>query len=146
MINVRQLVTAARAGIENLTADELAHELATGDPLVVDVRELGESADGVVVGALRCPRGVLEFYADAGAGGFDRGRRVITCSESGARSALAAATLQELGYDDVGHLDGGLRAWAASGRETVRPQPVATTAARPPLSRPGPAGGPASHP
>jgi rhodanese-related sulfurtransferase len=121
MHSVRQLVTAARAGIENLTADELADELETGGPVVVDVRELGESADGVVFGAVRCPRGVLEFYADGGRAPFERRDRIITCSRRGARSALAAATLQDIGYIDVAHLDGGLRAWIASGRMTVRP-------------------------
>ena len=43
------------------------------------------------------------------------GRRVIVYCSTGARSALAARSLQELGYHDVAHLDGGLDAWTTEG-------------------------------
>jgi rhodanese-related sulfurtransferase len=46
---------------------------------------------------------------------------VIVYCRSGARSALAAATLASMGYSDVAHLDGGITAWADSLRPTARP-------------------------
>ena len=47
-------------------------------------------------------------------------RRVSVQCRSGARSALAAATLADLGYTRVAHLDGGILAWAAAGRPMTR--------------------------
>ena len=65
---------------------------------------------------------MLEFYADPAnayyRAEFDPARRTILYCASGGRSALAAQTLRELGYTGVAHLDGGLKAWIASGRPT----------------------------
>lgn len=117
-------VVAARAGIENLTPSELTTEISTGAVVVVDVREPGETADGIIPCAVRIPRGVLEFRAERDAAGRDTelhpDRRVVLYSGRGARSALAAVTLHGLGYRDVAHLDGGLRAWIAAGGAVQR--------------------------
>jgi rhodanese-related sulfurtransferase len=63
---------------------------------------------------------MLEFYADPTNEDhrpeFDPTRRTILCRAGGARSALAAVTLQQLGYTRVAHLDGGFTAWTANGR------------------------------
>ena len=40
---------------------------------------------------------------------------------SGGRSALAAATLKDMGYSDVAHLDGGFKAWTDAGRPVDTP-------------------------
>jgi rhodanese-related sulfurtransferase len=50
---------------------------------------------------------------------FDPSRRTILYCASGGRSALAVQALQSLGYTNVAHLDGGMKAWQASGREVV---------------------------
>lgn len=115
MSRVRQLVTAARAGIENLSPDDLAAELAGGGVLLVDVREAPEAAGGSVEGAVVVPRGLLEFCVALG----EPGRRVVVVSAAGRRSALAAQALQSLGVRDVAHLAGGLRRWVAEGRPLV---------------------------
>jgi rhodanese-related sulfurtransferase len=118
-------VVAARAGIENLTPAELTHEITGGGVVLVDVREPGETADGIIPSAVRIPRGVLEFRAECDAARHDTDlhpkRRVVLYSSNGARSALAAVTLHGLGYRDVAHLDGGLRAWIAAGGPVHRP-------------------------
>lgn len=117
----RERVVAARAGIENLTPADLTRELSGGDVVVVDVREPCETSEGIIPSALRIPRGVLEFRAESHHGAeMHPDRRVVLYSGSGVRSALAACTLQGLGYRDVAHLDGGLRAWIAAGGP-VRP-------------------------
>lgn len=125
MTGVRDMVTAARAVIENLAPADVAAELADVDALLVDVREPAETAGGVIAGAVLVPRGMLEFRADADAAehrdGFDPDRRVIVYCASGSRSALAARSLQDLGYRDVAHLHGGLTAWIAEGRPTTGP-------------------------
>ena len=67
---------------------------------------------------------MLEFYADPTSPyhrlEFDPARRTILYCASGGRSALAARTLRDLGYADVAHLDGGLKAWIAAGLPTER--------------------------
>jgi rhodanese-related sulfurtransferase len=122
--SVAQLVAAAKQHIENLTPDQVAAELTTGQPLLVDLREADELAQsGTIPGGVHAPRGMLEFYADPASPyhrpDFDPQRQTILYCASGGRSALAVEALQQLGYSDVAHLDGGLKAWSASGGEVA---------------------------
>ncbi len=121
MPTAAEMVAEAKKRVENLTADETARELAQGDALLVDVREPGERAEnGSIPGAVEAPRGMLEFWADPTSPyhreEFQPDRRIIFHCASGGRSALAAATLENLGYKRVAHLDGGLKAWKEAGR------------------------------
>jgi rhodanese-related sulfurtransferase len=63
---------------------------------------------------------MLEFYADPALpyhkSEFDPERRIILHCASGGRSALAAVTLNQMGYPDVAHLDGGFNAWKEAGQ------------------------------
>src|SRR5688572_21519451 len=111
-----QMVAEARGAVENLTPDQVAAEIARGDVLLVDLREPEERVQaGTIPGAVHAARGMLEFYADATGPyhrpEFDRSRRTILHCASGGRPALAAQTLRDLGYANVAHLDGGLKAW-----------------------------------
>ena len=121
-----QMVTEAKQHIENLTSDQLAAELhGGGGVLLVDLREPEErAAKGAIPGAVHAARGMLEFYADPTNEDhrleFDPQRRTILYCAGGARSALAAETLQQLGYTSVAHLEGGFTAWAAAGLPVVR--------------------------
>jgi rhodanese-related sulfurtransferase len=113
----------AKARVENLTVDEVAAELATGDAVLVDLREPEELAtNGKIPGSVHVPRGMLEFRADPTSPyhqePFDQSRRVIVHCASGGRSALAAVTLQDLGYGSVAHLEGGFTAWKEAGHPT----------------------------
>ncbi len=117
-----QLVTEAKQRVENLTPDQVSAELARGDALLVDLRESNErEQNGVIPGAVHAPRGMLEFYADPSSPyhreEFEPDRRIIVHCASGGRSALAADTVQQMGYKNVAHLDGGFKAWKESGRE-----------------------------
>ena len=114
-----EMVAQAKQQIENLTVEQAASE--AGDAVVVDIRERSErDADGYIEGSVFAPRGMLEFWADPTSSyhrdEFDPGRRTILHCASGGRSALAAATLRELGYTNVAHMDGGIKAWKESGR------------------------------
>jgi rhodanese-related sulfurtransferase len=93
--------------------------------LLVDLRETEERTErGVIPGAVHAPRGMLEFHADPTnedhRAEFNPKRRTILYCAGGARSALAVETLQQLGYTDVTHLEGGFTAWARAGREVNR--------------------------
>ena len=128
MTSVRIMIAAAKAMIENLAPADLAAELAHPDVLLVDVRELGETEAGVIPGAVLVPRGMLEFHTEHGTRryieGFEPRRRVIVYSAAGYRSALAVRSLHELGYDDVAHLGGGLKAWINERRSVTVPDPT----------------------
>lgn len=118
------LVTDARGTIENLSVDEVIEERTAGAPLLVDIREAEEvAATGTIDTAIHAPRGMIEFYADPASlyhrGEFDPKRRVILFCASSGRSALAVKSLQSLGYDNVAHLDGGVKAWIAAGQPLV---------------------------
>ncbi len=118
-----QMVQEAKQRVENLTVEQVAAELEQENALLVDLREPNELEQGVIPGAVSAPRGMLEFYADPTSpyhrNEFDPGRRVILHCAAGSRSALAADTLQQMGYTNVAHLDGGLKAWTAAGRPTT---------------------------
>ncbi|MGH8146768.1 MAG: rhodanese-like domain-containing protein [Rhodanobacteraceae bacterium] len=115
-----QMVAEAKATIENLTPDQVQAELAGGDAVLVDVRDAAERAQGAIANSVHAPRGMLEFYADPASPmhkpELDPARRVILHCASGGRSALAATTLHQLGYANVAHLDGGMKAWRAAGK------------------------------
>ena len=89
--------------------------------MIVDLREPEErEANGYIPGAVAAPRGMLEFWADPSSpyhrDEFEPSKRTLLHCASGGRSAPAAATLKELGYTNVAHMDGGIKAWAESGR------------------------------
>ena len=121
MKKASELVAEAKGRVKNLGVDEVEREVAAGEALLVDLREPEElEATGRIPGAVHVPRGMLEFRADPTSPyhqeGFDPSRRVILHCASGGRSALAAAALQDMGYENVAHLDGGIKAWTDAGR------------------------------
>lgn len=120
MPTAAEMVAEAKKRVENLTVDETARELGEGEALLVDIREPAERVEnGSIADAIEAPRGMLEFWADPASAyhreEFEPGRRIILHCASGGRSALAAATLQDLGYERVAHMDGGLKAWKDAG-------------------------------
>jgi len=92
-----------------------AHELMGNGVAFVDVRESDEVARGHVPGATLIPRGYLESRIDGAVP--DRNQRVVLYCASGQRSALAAKTLQELGYEHVESMTGGFTLWKDRGYE-----------------------------
>ncbi len=114
-----EMITEARALVGTVTATGAADELAAGSAVVVDVRQVDEWDHGHIDGSVHAPRGLLEFVADPTSprhkDELDPSVRTIVVCASGARAALAAATLKSMGYTDVAVLDGGLKAWSGAG-------------------------------
>lgn len=115
-----ELVKEAKQQIENLSPEQVKRELENGNVVLIDIRESEElKQNGKIAKAVHAPRGMLEFYADESLPyhkpEFDKNKRIILHCASGGRSALAAATLKTMGYNNVAHLDGGLKAWKDAG-------------------------------
>lgn len=115
------MVTEAKGRVENLTPEEVAAEIEAGT-LLVDVREEDETErEGHIPEAVFAPRGMLEFWADPTSPyhreEFDPERRIIVYCAAGSRSALAADTLQRMGYRNIAHMDGGMKVWKEQGRQ-----------------------------
>ncbi|WP_254544418.1 rhodanese-like domain-containing protein [Halomarina pelagica] len=110
----------AERNVERLSIEEVLGTYDDEDVTLVDVRDVRELwLEGTIPGAKHAPRGMLEFWADPETkyyrDYFDPGRRyVLFCNEAG-RSALAAARLREMGFEDVAHLGGGFTAWQEAG-------------------------------
>ena len=117
----RALLDDADRVLRAISTNELAGMLARDDVLVVDVREAEErDKNGHIPGSVHAPRGNLEFFADPDCPFhkpvFAGDKMIVTHCASGWRSALAAKTLQDMGFAKVAHLAGGFKAWKAEGR------------------------------
>jgi sulfur-carrier protein adenylyltransferase/sulfurtransferase len=87
---------------------------ADSRPVVIDVREQDEYAQGYIPGSRWIPRGFLEVRIEDAVP--DRGQAIILYCAGGARSALSARSLRELGYTGVESLEGGFTAWKRAGQ------------------------------
>ena len=121
MATYHELLRQVRTEIEEVDAAR-AHELLAGDerPLLVDIREQDEWVEGRIPGAVHVPRGFLESRIEAAAP--DHSAPVVLYCAGGHRSAFAAKTLQELGYENVVSLAGGYTDWKRSGFPTELPR------------------------
>lgn len=107
----QDLVADARQQIAEVTVDTAKKLLAEGNIVLLDVREESEYAAGHIDAALLLPRGVLEFKLAGVPELADKGKAVLIYCRTGGRSALAAQTLQTLGYRNVLSMAGGFEAW-----------------------------------
>src|SRR6478672_2359922 len=121
MPSYRELLQDAKASTEEIDARG-AQELLEGEdaPLLVDVRERDEWEQGRIPGAVHVSRGNLESRIEGVAP--DRSRTVLLYCAAGNRSAFAAKTLSELGYERAISLAGGYTDWQRSGFPTDLPR------------------------
>ena len=84
-----------------------------GKSNLIDIRDIRElQNEGKVEGAIHIPRGMLEFWLDPESiyfkeGKLDLDKEMVLFCAGGLRSALAAKTLKDMGFDKVSHIDGG---------------------------------------
>jgi sulfur-carrier protein adenylyltransferase/sulfurtransferase len=121
MPSYRELLQQVRGEIEEVDAQG-ARELLDADapPVLVDVREEDEWSEGHIPGAVHVPRGFLESRIEQVAP--DHARPVVVYCAGGSRSAFAAKSLEELGYEHVASLAGGYTDWKRNGFPTQLPQ------------------------
>ena len=109
------LIEEAKGRIKEVTPAEVAAMRERGERAIyLDVREPNEWNLGRIPGAVFLPRGHLESKVEDAA---PRDARVIVYCAGGNRSALAADTMQQMGYTNVASMSGGFRQWATEGRE-----------------------------
>ncbi len=123
--SVKQMMEAANAVAPKITPAQAREMIGKGNALVVDVRDAPEvEKSGKIAGALHVSRGMLEFRADPDSPyhdkNFARDKTVILYCASGGRSALAAKTLKDLGYDKVYNV-GAFKDWVESGGAVDKP-------------------------
>ena len=119
MPTFRQLLEQASAVVPEVGVEAVAARLGSEDaPVVLDVREPDETAEGHLPGAVLVPRARLEQRIERL---VPREREIVVYCESGVRSLLAGRTLRELGYDRVSSMAGGFGRWSDLGLPRARP-------------------------
>ena len=114
------LVFEALSEVKTITADE-ALKLSNDDACtLIDIREKGElDKTGRIKNSNHIPRGMLEFWLDPEgpyfkSGKIDMNKEVVLFCAGGLRSALAAKSLKEMGFEKISHIDGGFAAISQS--------------------------------
>ncbi|MBM6596082.1 rhodanese-like domain-containing protein [Microvirga pudoricolor] len=114
------LLAEAHAKVFTLSTPDAIALHGRDDVVFVDLRDLRElNREGRLPGALHCPRGMLEFWIDPESPYhktvFSEDKTFVFFCAGGWRSALAAATAQDMGLRPVAHVDGGFAAWKEAG-------------------------------
>ncbi|RYJ61570.1 rhodanese-like domain-containing protein [Pseudomonas songnenensis] len=120
MKSAHDLVEQARTKIQEISMSEAESALQAADVLI-DVREPDEFREGHIEGALNIPRGVLEFKLSGAPELSARDLHIVLYCKTSGRAALAAASLQEMGYLSVKSIAGGFDAWVAAGKPAIKP-------------------------
>ena len=133
MKNFMELINKANEEIDTITAEELEKEMNQDDVVIVDVQSK-EAIDeaGMIPGAIHAERGMLEFFADQSEENslkkkeLDPNKKIIVYCGVGGQGALSAKTLKDMGFKNVSNLQGGVKAWTASGQKTTKVKEVKT--------------------
>lgn len=116
----KTLLDEANAKIRTLPVDEAVALHGREDVVFVDLRDPRElEREGRIPGAVHCPRGMLEFWIDPESPYhkpvFAQDKTFVFFCAAGWRSALSAATAQDMGLQPVAHVEGGFTAWKNTG-------------------------------
>ncbi len=118
-LTAMDFVAKAKEQITEIAIDE-ANKIISST-IILDVREPGEFSQGHLPGAINLPRGLLEFKIN-GHPTFEgqQTAEILVYCQVGGRSALAAETMLQMGYQKPLSLAGGFKAWAESGNEIIK--------------------------
>jgi molybdopterin/thiamine biosynthesis adenylyltransferase/rhodanese-related sulfurtransferase len=128
MSSYRDLLQHVKGEIDEVDSSRARELIQEGSPAVVDVREREEWDEGHLPGAVHIPRGRLESRIEGAVP--EKSQPVLVYCASGNRSAFAAKTLEELGYDNVVSLGGGFTDWKRNGFPFEIPQALDETKRR----------------
>ena len=123
--SLQTLVSEIMNQIKTISADEAYEMFQNENCNLIDIREINELENtGKVNGASHIPRGMLEVYLDPNSpifqnGQIDQKKEFVLFCAGGVRSALAAKSLKEMGYEKISHIDGGFAAMSSSGFKII---------------------------
>jgi rhodanese-related sulfurtransferase len=123
--SANHLVQEALAEVKTITVDEALENFQNDKINLIDIRDIRELEKvGRVKNTHHIPRGMLEFWMDPNSpyfkeGKIDQNKEMVLFCAGGLRSALAAKTLKDMGFEKVSHIDGGFAAIKQSKFEIV---------------------------
>ncbi|MVA96227.1 rhodanese-like domain-containing protein [Nitratireductor sp. CAU 1489] len=114
-----QMVASARDRIEEISAQHAIRLASDPNVVIVDIRDIRErQRSGYIENSMHAPRGMLEFWVDPESPyakpDFQQDKKFIFHCASGWRSALAVATLQDMGFE-AAHIREGFTGWVEAG-------------------------------
>ncbi len=114
----QRIVAAAKEKIKEVSVEKAATEVERRDAVLIDVRETSEWDIEHAVGAMHLSRGMLEVEIEEKLPDFKQ--PIILHCGGGGRSALAAESLQNMGYENVRSMAGGFTAWKEKDLPTAK--------------------------
>ena len=121
----KTLVSEALKKIKTIKSEDALKLSNDNQCNLIDIRDIRElQSEGRVENSKHIPRGMIEFWLDPESvyfkdGKLDMDKEMILFCAGGLRSALAAKSLQEMGYKKVSHIDGGFASMKANGFKIV---------------------------
>ena len=115
-----EMVTQARARIEEIETSDLITMMDDPNVIIVDIRDIRErQRSGYIPGSFHAPRGMIEFWIDPESPYHkdifaQEGKKYVFHCASGWRSALTVATLLDMGFE-AAHLKEGFSTWEKQG-------------------------------
>ena len=114
----QKLVTDAKKNVTEISPEDAAKKFQEHQAIIIDVREKDEYDEGHIPNALHLSRGTIELDIEENVP--DPNAMIICHCGGGGRSALAAESLQKMGYKNVRSMAGGLKAWKAASLPTMK--------------------------
>ena len=114
--SAQQLVQEAYSEVKTINTDQALTLVKENKCNLIDIRDVRElEKEGRVENSVHIPRGMLEFWIDPNSqyfkeGKLDLNKEMVLFCAAGARSALAAKALQDMGFEKVSHVEGGFGA------------------------------------
>lgn len=123
---VADMVTSARARIEEIEISDALAMVDDPDVVIVDIRDIRErQRSGFIPGSFHCPRGMAEFWVDPHSPYFKdifaEDKKFVFHCASGWRSALTVATLKDMGFE-AAHLKDGFGGWEKADGPIDKPE------------------------
>lgn len=125
LVSPADVVAKAKATIKECTVSQI-EDCLSSDTILIDIREADEYARGHIPGAVHVTRGLLEFQIHKtlehiGVKADPADADIVLYCGTGGRSALAAKSMDDMGFRNVRSLDGGIVAWNEAGLPVDRP-------------------------
>ena len=117
----KELVKEANETIKIMSPEQVKSSYDKGEVTLIDIRDIRELwKEGTIENAIHIPRGMLEFWLDPQSSYYQEKKignikNIVLFCALGFRSALATKTLQEMGFKNVSHIEGGFMSMKNNG-------------------------------